>query len=209
MDPRVCVGVVAGVHGVRGAVRIKSFTEVAADIGYYSPVETETGGRKIRLKVTGEVKGLVIATLEGVTDRDAAEALKGTTLWVARERLPRTEEDEFLYSDLIGLVVEGTDGRRLGTVKAVHDFGAGDLLDIALEPKGSLLVPFTKAAVPEVDMAGGKVVVIPPIYVAGEEGGEAERGSVERLEAKRRKAERAEHAPATEASKEEDGNGDG
>jgi len=170
MDPRVCVGVIVGVHGVRGAVRIKSFTEVVADIGYYSPVESETGGRKIRLKVTGEVKGLVIATLEGVTDRDAAEALKGTTLWIARERLPKTEEDEFLYADLIGLVAEGTDGRRLGIVKAVQDFGAGDVLDIALEPRGSLMVPFTKAAVPEVDVPGGKVVVIPPIYVAGEEG---------------------------------------
>ena len=168
MSDRVCVGVIVGVHGVRGAVRIKSFTEVAADIGYYSPVEDEAGSRKIRLKVTGEVKGSVIATLEGVAGRDAAEALKGTKLWVARERLPRTDEDEFLYSDLIGMAVLGTDGERLGTVTAVHDFGAGDVLDIALSPRGNLMVPFTKDAVPEIDVSGRSLVVIPPVYAPDE-----------------------------------------
>ena len=180
MGPRVCVGVIVGVHGVRGAVRIKSFTEEPADIGFYSPVEDETGTRKIRLKVTGEVKGLVVATLEGVADRNAAEALKGTQLWVSRERLPRTGEDEFLYADLIGLVVEGPDGQRLGTVKAVNDFGAGDVLDIALEPRGGLMVPFTKAAVPVVDVQGGRVVVIPPIYTDGEDAPTAPAGGDER-----------------------------
>ncbi|WP_096703894.1 ribosome maturation factor RimM [Magnetospirillum sp. 15-1] len=168
MGPRVRVGVIAGVHGVRGAVRIKSFTEEPADIGYYSPVENEAGSVKFRLKVTGEVKGLVIATLDGVTDRDAAEALKGTELWVARERLPRLAEDEFLYSDLIGLVAEGVDGKRLGIVKAVADYGAGDVLDIRLEPKGDMMVPFTQASVPEVDIAGGRLVVVPPVYAPDE-----------------------------------------
>jgi 16S rRNA processing protein RimM len=168
MGSRVRVGVIAGVHGVRGAVRIKSFTEDPADIGYYSPVENETGSMKFRLKVTGEVKGLVIATLEGVTDRNAAEALKGTELWVARERLPKSEGDEFLYSDLIGLVAEGTDGKRLGTVRTVADYGAGDVLDIRLEPKGDMMVPFTRDSVPEVDVAGGRLVVIPPVYAPDE-----------------------------------------
>ncbi|RAU23659.1 16S rRNA processing protein RimM [Paramagnetospirillum kuznetsovii] len=174
MTDRVCVGLIVGVHGVRGAVRIKSFTEEPKDIGFYSPVEDETGSRKIRLKVTGEAKGSVIATLEGIADRDAAEALKGTKLWVARHRLPKVEEDEFLYSDLIGLAVEDLAGTRLGTVSAVHDFGAGDVLDIALAPKGNLMVPFTKAQVPEVDVPGGRLVVIPPVYAAEEErdGGE-------------------------------------
>ncbi len=168
MADRVCVGVVVGVHGVRGAVRVKSFTEVAADIGYYSPVEDETGTRKFRLKVTGEVKGSAIVTLEGVTSRDAAEALKGTKFWVARERLPRLEEDEFLYSDLIGMAVVGLDGQTLGTVTSVHDFGAGDVLDIALTPRGNLMVPFTRDAVPEVDVSGRKLVVIPPVYAPDE-----------------------------------------
>ncbi|EME70684.1 16S rRNA-processing protein RimM [Paramagnetospirillum caucaseum] len=160
---------IVGVHGVRGAVRIKSFTEEPADIGYYSPMEDEAGGTKFRLKVTGEVKGLVIATLEGIADRNAAEALKGTGLWVPRERLPgRLAEDEFLYSDLIGLVVEAVDGKRLGTVKAVADYGAGDVLDIKLEPKGDMMVPFTKDSVPEVDIAGGRLVVVPPVYAPDE-----------------------------------------
>ncbi|MBV5324073.1 MAG: 16S rRNA processing protein RimM, partial [Rhodospirillaceae bacterium] len=168
MSDRVCVGVVVGVHGIRGAVRVKSFTEVAADIGFYSPVEDEAGTRKIRLKVTGEVKGSVIVTLEGVATREAAEALKGTKFWVARERLPRTEEDEFLYSDLIGMAVVGVDGQIMGTVTSVDDFGAGDVLDIALSPKGSLMVPFTRDAVPEIDVKGRKMVVIPPIYAPDE-----------------------------------------
>ncbi|BAE52868.1 ribosome maturation factor RimM [Paramagnetospirillum magneticum] len=168
MGPRVRVGVIVGVHGVRGAVRIKSFTEDPADIGFYSPVENEAGSIKYRLKVTGEVKGLVIATLDGIGDRDAAEALKGTELWVARERLPRLAEDEFLYSDLIGLVAEGVDGKRLGIVKAVADYGAGDVLDIKLEPKGDMMVPFTQASVPEVDIAGGRLVVVPPVYAPDE-----------------------------------------
>lgn len=168
MGPRVRVGVIVGVHGVRGAVRIKSFTEEPADIGFYSPVENEAGSTKVRLKVTGQVKGLVIATLEGIADRDAAEALKGTELWVARERLPRLAEDEFLYSDLIGLAVEGVDGKRLGTVKAVADYGAGDVLDIKLEPKGDMMVPFTRDSVPEVDVPGGRLVVIPPVYAPDE-----------------------------------------
>jgi 16S rRNA processing protein RimM len=168
VGPRVRVGVIVGVHGVRGAVRIKSFTEEPADIGFYSPVENEAGSTKLRLKVTGEVKGLVIATLEGVGDRDAALALKGTELWVARERLPRSAEDEFLYTDLIGLVAQGVDGKRLGIVKAVADYGAGDVLDIKLEPKGDMMVPFTRASVPEVDIAGGRLVVIPPVYAPDE-----------------------------------------
>lgn len=170
MSNRVCVGIVVGVHGVRGAVKVKSFTEVPTDIGYYSPVEDETGSRKIRLKVTGEAKGVVIATLDGIGDRNAAEALKGTRFWIPRERLPRLEEDEFLYSDLVGMAVEGTDGRKLGTVAAVHDFGAGDVLDIALTERGHLMVPFTKAVVPEVDLPGRRLVVIPPLYVAEEDG---------------------------------------
>ncbi|CAA7621798.1 Ribosome maturation factor RimM [Candidatus Terasakiella magnetica] len=180
MADKVCVGVVVGAHGIRGAVRIKSFTEVVTDIGYYSPVEDEGGTAKVRLKVTGEVKGLVIATLEGVTDRNAAEAQKGRRLYVPPERLSRSvAEDEFLYGDLVGLTAEASDGHRLGTVKAVHDFGAGDVLDIALTGGGAMMVPFTKAAVPEVDVAGKRLVVIPPVYAPDEKDGEAGQGLAE------------------------------
>jgi len=164
MAGRVCIGVITGVHGVRGAVRVKSFTEVPADLGRYSPAGDETGTRTFTLRVTGEAKGQVVAKIDGVTDRDAALALKGTRLFVDRARLPATEADEFLHADLIGLAAESPDGQRLGRVTAIEDFGAGDLIDIALDPKGSLMVPFTRASVPVVDLAGGRLVVVPPVY---------------------------------------------
>lgn len=169
MSPRVCVGIVVGAQGVRGAVRVKSFTEDPADIGRYSPVEGEGGGRKFRLSVVGETKGVVIATLDGVSDRNAAEALRGTRLYVDRDRLPRTDEDEFLYSDLIGLAAEAPDGIRLGTVASVDDFGAGDVLEITLADGGTMMVPFSRADVPVVDVAGGRLVVVPPVYAAADE----------------------------------------
>lgn len=165
MASRVCVGAVVGAHGVRGQVRIKSFTADPADVAAYGPVESEDGTRRFKLKVTGEAKGLVIARLEGVNDRDAAEAMRGTRFFVPRERLPELEEDEFLYTDLVGLKAEGEDGAVLGTVKGVADFGAGELLDITLAGGGSLMVPFTKAAVPVVDIANKRLVVIPPVFV--------------------------------------------
>ncbi|MGE5515522.1 MAG: ribosome maturation factor RimM [Bacteroidota bacterium] len=176
MDTRVCVGAVAGAHGVRGQVRIKSFTADPADVAAYGPVESEDGTRRFKLKVMGEAKGLIIARLEGVNDRNAAEAMRGTRFFVARERLPELEEDEFLYTDLVGLKAEGEDGVVLGTVKGVADFGAGELLDIVLKEGGSLMVPFTKAAVPVVDIANKRLVVIPPVFVGGEEEGQEGEG---------------------------------
>lgn len=179
MDTRVCVGAIVGAHGVRGQVRIKSFTADPADVAAYGPVESEDGGRRFKLKVVGEVKGLIIAKLEGVNDRNAAEAMRGTRFFVARERLPELEEDEFLYTDLVGLKAEGEDGTLLGTVKGVADFGAGELLDIVLAEGGSLMVPFTKVAVPVVDMANKRLVVIPPVFVEGDGASEARDWAVE------------------------------
>jgi 16S rRNA processing protein RimM len=169
MATRVCVGAIAGAHGVRGQVRVKSFTADPADVAAYGPVESEDGARRFRLTVVGEAKGLVIARLDGVTDRNQAEALRGTKLYVPRDRLPETDEDEFLYSDLVGLKAEGLDGSVIGTVRGVADFGAGELLDIGLASGGSVMVPFTKAAVPVVDIAGRRLVVDPPEYAPDEE----------------------------------------
>lgn len=163
MDPRVCVGAIVGAHGVRGQVRIKSFTADPADVAAYGPVESEDGGHRFKLKVMGEVKGLIIAKLEGVNDRNAAEALRGTRFYVPRQRLPEAEEDEFFYSDLVGLRAEAADGSVLGIVRGVADFGAGEVLDI-----GAFMVPFTKADVPVVDVPGGRVVVVPPQYAPDE-----------------------------------------
>lgn len=159
---RVCLGAIAGVHGVRGAVRIKSFTAEPRDVAAYGALTDEAGEREFMLTVTGESRGQIIARIAGVNDRDAAAALKGTRLYVARSRLPTPEPDEFYHTDLIGLEAIGPDGKRLGTVSAVHDFGAGGLLEIGLDGGGSVMLPFTAEAVPEVDFKAGRVVVVPP-----------------------------------------------
>lgn len=161
MTERVCVGVVVGAHGVRGAVRVKPFTGEPEAIAAYGPVEDESG-RRLKVKVLSVAKGVVNATLAGVADRDAAEALKGTKLYVPRTALPAPEEDEFYYSDLIGLAAELEDGSVYGTIRAVHDFGAGDLLELALPDGRVEMLPFTKAVVPVVDIKGRRVVIAPP-----------------------------------------------
>jgi 16S rRNA processing protein RimM len=161
---RVCVGVVTGAHGVRGAVRIKSFTAEPSDVGCYGPVEDENGERRFRLRVIGSAKGVLIARATGVSDRNAAEALQGLRLYLPRAALPPPAEDEYYHADLIGLAVELADGTAIGHVRAVHDFGAGaDTLDIE-RPAGHLpaMVPFTRAVVPVVDLAGGRLVINPP-----------------------------------------------
>jgi 16S rRNA processing protein RimM len=157
------VGVIVGAHGVRGAVRIKPFTAEPAAIAAYGPVEDETATRRFELRLMGEGKGVVIATLKGVEDRNAAEALKGLRLFVARAALPPAEEDEFYHADLIGIAAVTRDGAPLGRVRAVHAYGAGDSLELELADGGTLLVPFTKSAVPEIDLAGGRLVVDPPL----------------------------------------------
>lgn len=157
----MCLGVVVGAHGVRGQVRIKSFTADPADVGAYGPVEDDAATNRFRLKVASVVgKGVVVATLPGVADRNAAEALKGMRLWVARAALPAPEdEDEYYWSDLIGLAVETDDGGMAGSVEAVHDFGAGAMLEVKRPDGPSVMVPFTRAVVPVVDVKGGRVVV--------------------------------------------------
>jgi 16S rRNA processing protein RimM len=159
---RVCVGVVAGAHGVRGAVRIKSFTAEPKGIVQYGPVEDESGQRKFELRFVGLAKGVVLAHLSGIADRDQAEALRGMRLYLPREALPPPEEDEYYHADLIVLAAVLGDGTSIGTVQAVHDFGAGDCLEIARPERQPLMVPFTRAAVPVVDLAGGRVVLDPP-----------------------------------------------
>lgn len=156
------VGVIVGAHGVRGAVRVKPFTAEPASVAAYGPVEDEAGSRRFELRLVGEGKGVVIATLKGVEDRDAAEALKGLRLYVARAALPAPDQEEFYHADLIGLEAVTRAGEPLGKVRAIHDYGAGDSIEIDLSAGGTLLVPFTKAAVPEIDLDGGRLVVDPP-----------------------------------------------
>jgi 16S rRNA processing protein RimM len=163
-DARVCMGIIGAPHGVRGAVRIKSFTDDPEAITHYGALEDESGERRFTLRIVGTAKGdgMVIAALSGVADRDRAEALRGMRLYAPRAVLPATAEDEFYHADLVGLAAQLGDGSPLGTVIAVHDFGAGDVIEIAPVHGQPVLVPFTRAAVPVVDVAGGRVVIDPP-----------------------------------------------
>src|SRR5882672_8480675 len=163
MQPRrVCVGVITGAQGVRGAVRVKSFTADPDDVAAYGAVEDEAATRSLTLRLVGRAKGVVIAKIAGVEDRDAAEAMKGMRLYVERSALPAAGEEEYYHADLLGLAVELRDGSLLGRVRAVHEYGAGDSIEVAREAGGSVLVPFTRAAVPVVDLAGGRLVIDPP-----------------------------------------------
>jgi 16S rRNA processing protein RimM len=163
---RVCLGVVVGAHGVRGFVKVKPFTGEPDAVAAYGPVETKDGGRRFRIDAMGMAKDAVICRLEGVGDRDAADALRGTELYVDRARLPEVDEEEegWYHADLIGLAAVGTDGRIFGRVVGVENFGAGDLLEIA-RPEGglSVLLPFTAANVPAVELQTGRIVIDPPI----------------------------------------------
>ena len=164
----ICVGVVLGPHGIRGAVRIKSFTSEPARVADYGPVSTEDGSRSFTLKPIGRMKGVILAEISGVADRSTAESLKGVRLYVPRAALPEPEEEEFYHADLVGLTVERTDGSPAGRVAAVLDHGAGAYLEIVEGDGPALIIPFTRRAVPLVDMAGGRVVVDPPVESAAE-----------------------------------------
>lgn len=170
MVDRVCVGRIIAAHGVRGAVRLISHTEEPAALAGYNPLSDAQGRRRFVVHLIGQHRNGWLATVEGVTSRTAAEALAGTDLWVERARLPTLEEDEVYLADLIGLRVERQEGTTLGTIRAVPDYGGGPMLVIAGTDGHELLIPFTLAAVPVIDLPAGRVVVDPPQEVAGEEG---------------------------------------
>jgi 16S rRNA processing protein RimM len=155
---RILMGEIGRPHGVRGLVKLRSFTADPAAIASYGPLTDEAGTRRFALTLLAE--GL--ARIEGVADRDAAQKLTGMKLYIERDRLPPPEEeDEFYLADLIGLAARDRSGNAFGTVRAVEEHGAGAFL--ALEtPRGEVLLPFTKACVPVVDLAGGFVTVVPP-----------------------------------------------
>ena len=158
----VMVGVIAGAHGVRGAVRVKSFTETPEGVAAYGPVYDESGSKRFDQRILGATKGGLIAKLSGVDDRNAAEALRGQRLCVPRTALPQTEEEEFYHADLVGLTVETVAGETLGRVRAVPNYGAGDLIEVERPGARSVELPFTRAVVPVVDLRGRRLVVEVP-----------------------------------------------
>lgn len=159
---RVLMGVITGAHGVRGLLRVKSFAAEPEAITAYGPLEDERGERRFALELRGAVKGVLIARLDGITDRNAAERLKGTRLYLPRAALPEPEAEEYYHADLLGLAVEFKDGAVFGRVRAVHDFGAGDSLEVERPDGRMVMVPFTRTVVPVVDIAAGRLVVDPP-----------------------------------------------
>jgi len=160
---RVCVGAIAGAFGVKGEVRLKSFCADPAAIADYAPLTTEDGGRSFTLRLTRPIEGGFAARLSGVATREQADALKGARLYADRDRLPALPDDEFYHADLIGLAVLDTGGAALGTVRAVHDHGAGDLIEVAgAGLKTPVLIPFTRAIVPTVDLTARRMIVDPP-----------------------------------------------
>lgn len=177
-DRKVCIGVIAGPHGVKGQVRLKSFTAEPADVAAYGPVTDASGARAYTLEIVGTARNLLVARIEGVTDRNAAEALRGVELHVDRDRLPEAEADEFYHADLIGLPVRTVDGDAFGTVLALYNYGAGDVIEVRCVDGDVELLPFNKDVVPEIDLENGFVVVAPPAETyARPEDADAEMGA--------------------------------
>ena len=160
---RVLLGLISGVHGIRGGLIIRSYTADPGDIASYGAMESAAGKTLPALRIVRVTDKGVIAHMAGVDDRNAAEALKGTELWIARARLPAAAEGEYYHADLIGLKAVSPEGAAIGTVIGVENFGAGDLLEIRLAGgTHTEFVSFTNAFVPEVDLAAGRAVVVMP-----------------------------------------------
>ncbi|SEG83230.1 16S rRNA processing protein RimM [Bosea lathyri] len=161
-DNLVLLGVIGAPHGIKGEVRIKAFTGDPLAIADYGPLLDERG-RRFEIAEARAAKEVVVARIKGVTSREGAESLAGVQLFIERDKLPETEdEDEFLQADLVGCAVVGPDGVVLGTVTTVANYGAGDLLDIKLPDGRSVLMPFTKAFAPRIDIAARRIEAEPP-----------------------------------------------
>ncbi|MEM6308880.1 MAG: ribosome maturation factor RimM [Pseudomonadota bacterium] len=162
MDDIIVVGAISGAYGVRGEVRIKSFCANPADIETYSPL-TDEAGKRYHLALVGPIKNGFAARIVEVTSKEDADALKGTQLYATRDQLPSLPDDEFYHTDLIGLTVADTGGAEMGSVKAVHNHGADDLLEVTRKgSSATVLIPFTQAVVPTVDLDARRIVVDPP-----------------------------------------------
>jgi len=154
---------------VRGEVRLWTFTEDPLAVASYGPLEAGDGARQITIKRIRAAKMHLVAALDGVTTREAAEQLNGVELFVARDKLPAPDDGEFYHADLIGLAAETAQGEPLGSVVAVHNFGAGDIIEIAPPNGPTIMLPFSNAVVPLVDIAGGRVVIDKPAEIEGDQ----------------------------------------
>src|ERR1700689_5311520 len=168
MAGHICIARIGAAHGVRGAVKLWTFTEDPLAVKAYGPLVTKDGARSFEVASAREAKGHLVATLKGVGSREDAERLNGIELYVAREKLPATDQDEYYHADLIGLAAVTPAKASLGRVVAIHNFGAGDIIEIAPPQGATLLLPFTGAVVPAVDVASGRVVIELPAEIEGD-----------------------------------------
>ena len=168
MAAPICVARIGAAHGVRGAVKLWTFTEDPLAVQRYGPLVTKDGARQFEVTSAREAKGHLVATLKGIATREEAERLNGVELYVTRDKLPATEEDEYYHADLIGLAAVNAANEPLGRVIAIHNFGAGDIIEIAPPHGATMLLPFTNAVVPSVDLAGGRVVIEMPAEIDGD-----------------------------------------
>ena len=169
MPAKICVARIGAAHGVRGAAKLWTFTEDPFAVKAYGPLTTRDGARQFEVTSAREAKGHLVATLKGIATREEAERLNGVELYVAREKLPATGEDEYYHADLIGLAAVNAANEPLGKVIAIHNFGAGDIIEIAPAQGATMLLPFTNAVVPSVDVAGGRVVIELPSEIEGDD----------------------------------------
>jgi 16S rRNA processing protein RimM len=169
MAAHICIARIGAAHGVRGAVKLWTFTGDPLAVKAYGPLLTKDGARSFEVTTAREAKGHLVATLKGIATREDAERLNGLELYVAREKLPATEEDEYYHADLIGLAAVNTADEPIGRVIAIHNFGAGDIIEIAPALGATMLLPFTSAVVPTVDLGAGRVVIELPKEIVGDD----------------------------------------
>jgi len=165
----ICVARIGAAHGVRGAVKLWTFTEDPLAVKRYGPLTSKDGARQFEVTDAREARDHLVATLKGISTREDAERLNGIELYVAREKLPATDEDEYYHADLIGLAAVTAANEPIGRVIAIHNFGAGDIIEIAPAQGASMLLPFTNATVPTVDLVNGRVVVELPRVIEGDD----------------------------------------
>jgi 16S rRNA processing protein RimM len=169
MAAPICVARIGAAHGVRGAVKLWTFTEDPLAVQSYGPLMTKDGARQFEIAGVRAAKDHLVATFRGIATRNDAEKLNGIELYVPREKLPDTDDDEYYHADLIGLAAVNAAQEPLGRVVAIHNFGAGDIIEIQPAKGATMLLPFTNAVVPTVDIAGGRVVIELPQEIEGDE----------------------------------------
>src|SRR5689334_12953431 len=166
---KICVARIGAAHGVRGEVRLWPFTEDPLAVKRYGPLSTKDGTRQFEVAAAREARDHLVVALKGVATRDEAARLNGLELYVAREKLPATDEGEYYHADLIGLAAVTPANEAIGRVVAIHNFRAGDIIENAPAQGATMLLPFTNAVVPTVDLAGGRVVIDLPAEIEGDD----------------------------------------